>query len=110
MSFLETNFKNIVLSHMLEFEALYNKAKILLTTDTFEDVKYRLLLLLFDYYNIISFFEKDENIKKEKFDSIKQFENNVINLLVRSESLDIMKDIYNKVIMRISEYLFKEES
>jgi len=110
MSFLETNFKNIVLSHILDFETYYSKAKTQLTIDIVQELKYRLLILLFDYYNIVSFFEKDEKTKKEKFDSIKQLEDTILKLPIYEGSLNEMKDIYTQVIKRISEYLFKGDS
>jgi len=110
MSFLETNFKNIVLNHILEFEMLYSRAKIRPTMESVQDTKYGLLILLFDYYNIISLFEKDEEIINEKFNSIKQFEETILKLPDYMTSLDTMKEIYNQIINRINEYLFKEET
>ncbi len=109
MSFLKENFRNIVLSHILEFEMLYTKAKIQLTTDIIQDIKHRLLILLFDYYTIVSLFEKDEKTKKEKFESIKQFEDTILKLPIYWDSLNEIREIYTQIINRINEYLFKEE-
>jgi hypothetical protein len=110
MSFLETNFKNIVLNHILEFEIIYNRAKVRPTMESIQDTKYGLLILLFDYYNIVSLFEKDEEIKNEKFKSIKEFEETILKLPDYMTSLDTMKEIYNQIIIRINEYLFKEKT
>jgi len=110
MKYLEENFRNIVLSHMLEFEISYSKAKTNLTVDMIQDLKSKLLLLLFDYYTIIVLFEKDDKIKNEKFNSIKQFEDTILKLPIHWDSLDEMKEIYNQVIKRISEYIFKEKT
>jgi hypothetical protein len=110
MSFLETNFRNIVLNHILEFEIIYNRAKVRPTMESIQDTKYSLLILLFDYYNIVSLLEKDEETKKEKFESIKEFEETILKLPDYMTSLDTMKDVYNQVVKRISEYLFKEET
>jgi hypothetical protein len=110
MIFLKENFRNIVLSHILEFEMLYTKAKMQLTTENIQELKHRLLILLFDYYNIVALFEKDEKIKKEKFDSIKQFEDTILKLPIYWDSLDEIRNIYTQIINRINEYLFKEET
>jgi hypothetical protein len=109
MNFLKENFRNIILSHILEFEISYVTAKMQLTTETIQELKRRILILLFDYYNIVSLFENDEKIKKEKFDSIKQFEDNILKLPIYWDSLDEIKNIYTQIIKRISEYLFKGE-
>lgn len=109
MSFLEDNFRNIVLSHILEFELAYVDAKMQITTENIQKLKHRLLILLFDYYNIVSLFEKDEKIRKEKFDSIKQFEDTILKLPIYWNSLDEIKEIYSQIINRLNEYLFKEK-
>ncbi|MFZ8800871.1 MAG: hypothetical protein ACO2ON_01675 [Candidatus Nanopusillus sp.] len=110
MSFLKENFRNIVLSHILDFEISYVTAKTHLTTDTIQELKRKILMLLFDYYNIVSLFENDERIKKEKFDSIKQFEDTILKLPIYWDSLDEIRNVYTQIIKRINEYLFKEET
>jgi len=110
MSFLIENYRNIVLSHILEFETSYTKAKTHLTIESIQELKYKLLILLFDYYNIVFLLEKDERIKNEKFESIKRFEDTILKLPIHWGSLDEIKEIYNQIIKRISEYLFEEET
>jgi hypothetical protein len=108
MSNIDYQLKNIILGHILEFEAYYAKAKLTGLNSDFLELKYRTMLLLMDCYNLIYLYENNNENKETNLKKLRTIENDLISK--NPLSYDDIKNMYEVMIKIIKEYILKDEN
>ena len=130
MAYIDQQLRNVILSHLLDFQISYAKTRLLPTNDDINALKFKLLVLLEDCYLIISLYEKSKNNteeqeketesnednektedeKRAKLDKIKEIENEVIRLDLIGDSLKYIEELYDQILEIFNKYLFPKET
>jgi hypothetical protein len=108
MNSIDYQLKNIILGHILEFETYYAKAKLIGLSNDFLELKYRIMLLLMDCYNLIYLYEDNDKNKQTNLGKLEKIENDLINK--NPLTYDDIKNMYEVMIKIFKEYISKAEN
>jgi predicted P-loop ATPase/GTPase len=108
MNNVDYQLKNIILGHILEFEAYYAKSRINAFSVDFLELKFKTMLLLMDCYNLIYLYENNNENKETNLKKLKTIENDLINKNPLSH--DDIKNMYEVMIKIIKEYILEDKN